>query len=136
MNHGAPAFQWLLESELHAASRYRRFVSLLMATSANGSGSGAEFLQNEVRASDKVFDMGAYSTVVMTETDLFGARSAAKRFADLISGDRRFYFAVGSFPGDGREPTEFASTVHRRLQAVAENDRSGEGSARDANPPA
>ncbi|HUT24302.1 MAG TPA: hypothetical protein VM492_08180 [Sumerlaeia bacterium] len=120
MNHGEASFHWLLEHEIHAASRYRRFVSLLMATCANGSDNGAGFLQNHVRSSDRVFDMGPYSAALMTETDPFGARSAAERLADPSVGNPGFCFAAGSFPGDGRAPGEFFSTVHRRLLAAAE----------------
>ena len=136
MNHGEATFHWLLEHELNAASRYRRFVSLLMATSVNVSGNAAGFLQNHVRTSDRVFDMGPYSAVLLTETDPFGARSAAKRLADLSDGNPGICFAVGSFPGDGREPGEFVSTVHRRLLATAEEGSPGEGNAGDPKRPA
>ncbi len=116
MTNGTLELHWLLSHEVRAASRYRRFVSLVMMAAGGKMEKGWKFLEDNIRESDLLFDMGSYSAVVMTETDKQGALKAVDRFAKLLDDTKNFRFALGAFPGDGRRAPEFVSTVYRRLR--------------------
>lgn len=116
MTQEASALEWLLDYEMRTAARYRRFVSVVMVASATGIGDAGRLLRDFVRKSDEVFELGGYSTVVMTETDSAGAQQAVERFKKSCGEKCDFRFAVGSYPGDGHFATEFVTTVYRRLK--------------------
>jgi hypothetical protein len=116
MTQGTSALEWLLDYEMRSAARYRRFVSVVMVASASGIGNVGQLLKDYVRTSDEVFDLGAFTTVVMSETDSTGAQRAVERFKRTCSEKCDLRFAVGSYPGDGQYAPEFVTTVYRRLK--------------------
>ena len=128
MARGTSDLCWLLEHEMRAATRYRRFVSLVMVTSGDGGFSdgtmpvanenGARMLEGCIRTSDELFDMGSYATVVMTETDAPSAQAAVDRYLNVMNGKCDVRFAVGTFPGDGQHAPDFVTSVYQRLRSA------------------
>ena len=131
MSRGTSDLHWLLEHELLAAARYRRFVSLVMVGPDGEDQHDWHMLEGNVRESDELFDMGSYSAIVMTETDLHGSQIAIDRFAGLCNGHDGLVFAAGSFPGDGQHAPELVTAVYRRLKYQRAKTGKKNGSAEE-----
>ena len=108
-------FYEMLQYELHAAERYRRFVSLVMVTSG-GNGAGLTNLLGEhVRKSDVMADFDSSVAVLMGETDKNDALSAIRRYTSLFDNQVDLRFSVVTYPGDGSNPYGLVQAAYRRL---------------------
>ncbi|MCX7015868.1 MAG: hypothetical protein NTW86_25490 [Candidatus Sumerlaeota bacterium] len=116
MEYAATDLEWLLDYQLHVAMRYLRFVSLVMATPANGQVPFQEALKGAVRDSDAVFDLDGGVAIIMAETALTEALSAVKRFKSLYDGRLDFRYGVGAFPTDGSSASRMLSGVGQRMR--------------------
>lgn len=117
-DHNFHLLRWLIDYELRAAERYRRFVTLLLATSHGGSFFLKDILAKTKRESDKLFDLDCEVALLMSETDPSGALVAVDRYKTLFSEDVDLRFAVASFPGDGVNCTDLLAIAYRRLNAA------------------
>lgn len=109
----------LLDYELRAAARYRRFAALVMVTSDQAERDVTEVLDDQVRDSDEFLQVGDDAVaILMGETDSGDALVAVKRYKSRCQGGEDLRFAVVSYPADGRGTSELLSTASRRLQAA------------------
>lgn len=116
---GASELERLLDYELRCAKRYRRFVSIVVVTSANGCAKLAKIAEtlddDVVRDCDQFFELENGSAILMTETDSAGAIAALERCQTAADRDHDLRSAVVSFPFDGHTAAELLAVAHRRL---------------------
>lgn len=117
-DHNFQFLRWLIEYELRAAERYRRFVALLLVTSNSGCFFLKDILMKTKRESDKLFELDNECAILMSETDQTGAMVAVSRYKSLFSEDVDLRFSIVSFPVDGVNCTDLLGTVYRRLNAA------------------
>ena len=115
-------FYELLQYELHAAERYRRFVSLVMITTGNNAAGLTNLLGDHVRRSDVIADFDSSVAVLMGETDKSDALTAVRRYGNIFDSQIDLRFSVVTYPADGSNPYGLVQTAYRRLSK-----------ARDAN---
>lgn len=117
-DHNFHLLRWLIDYELRAAERYRRFVTLLLATSNGGSFFLKDILSKTKRESDKLFELDGEVALLMSETDSSGTLVAVARYKSLFSEDVDLRFGLASFPVDGINCTDLLATAYRRLNAA------------------
>ncbi len=105
----------LLEYELLAAERYRRFVSLVMVTSQNDLEGLRALLGEHVRDSDVMSNFDHSVAVLMGETDGTGALSAIDRFRKSFDSQIDMRFSVVTYPSDGGKAESLMDAAYRRL---------------------
>lgn len=114
----------LLDYELRAAARYRRFAALVMVTSDHKEHDVTEMLNEQVRGSDEFLQLGDDAVaILMGETDSSDALVAVKRYKSRCQGGEDLRFAVVSYPADGRGTSELLSAASRRLRAARAGGR-------------
>lgn len=106
---------WLIDHELRAAERYRRFVALMMVTSPDHKPCLRNILLRTKRDSDKFFEFGNDCAILMSETDMMGAMAAANRYKSLCDNEFDLRFAIASFPFDGVNCMDLLGASYRRL---------------------
>jgi len=111
----------LLEYELHAAERYRRFVSLVMVSTDGDVPGLMNELGQHVRKSDVVASFDHSLAVLMGETDKSDALSAVRRYCDLFMNQPDLRFSVVTYPDDGVKPDGLVQTAYRRLSKAKNN---------------
>ena len=93
---------WLLEYELQAAERYRRYVALVLIRSTARWAQLREQLAQSLRASDAIIPQHGATSIVMTDTEIGGALVAVERLKKACCCDKaETYFAVAIYPQDG-----------------------------------
>ncbi len=108
-------FYELLQYELNAAERYRRFVSVVMVTSKNGLPGLTNVLGEHIRKSDVMSDFDSSLAVLMGETDKNDALIAVRRYCGVFDNQFDLNFSVVTFPADGANPYGLIQTAYRRL---------------------
>jgi hypothetical protein len=116
--HNFQLLRWLIDYELRAAERYRRFVALLLVTSTNGCFLLKDILMKTKRESDRLFELDNECAILMSETDQAGAMVAVNRYKALFSEEVDLRFSIVSFPVDGVNCADLLGTVYRRLNAA------------------
>ncbi len=111
----------LLEYELHAAERYRRFVSLVMVSTEGDIPGLMNELGRHVRKSDVVANFDHSLAVLMGETDKSDALSAVRRYCDLLMNQSDLRFSVATYPDDGVKPDGLVQAAYRRLSKARNN---------------
>lgn len=114
-NSGSRNLQVFLDYELRASARYRRFVTLVVFSSADGSVDYFDSLGAIIRGSDEFFDLDSTGAILMGETDSSDALVAVERFKSRCRDGMDLRFAMASYPSDGRAPAELLSAAYRRL---------------------
>ena len=114
----------LLAYELRAASRFRRFASLVMVTSAKQNVNLENLLSDCIRSSDEFVEFGEVSAILMGETDNMGAIVAVNRYKTTYGADLDLRYSVVSYPIDGKDANELLWTARSRLDQ-ARNLHSG-----------
>lgn len=117
-DHNFQLLRWLIDYELRAAGRYRRFVTLLLVTSRGGCFLLKDILLKTKRDSDKLFELDGECAILMSETDQAGAMVAVNRYKALFSEEMDLRFSIVSFPVDGVNCSDLLGTVYRRLNAA------------------
>lgn len=110
--------RWLVDYELRAAERYRRFVTLMLVASRNGCFYLKDILVKTKRESDRLFELDNEVAILMSETDLNGALTAVERYKSLFSEDVDLRFSVVSFPLDGVNCSDLMGKVFQRLDVA------------------
>lgn len=114
----------MLQYELYAAERYRRFVTLVLVGSDNGLKGLRDFLGSHGRASDVMAEFENSVAVLMGETDRSGALIAVDRFKDLLSNSEvDLRFSVTTFPTDGGKADGLIQRALFRLNRAKRGDR-------------
>ncbi len=108
--------QDMLQYELHAAERYRRFVTLLLIDSRQEGSSLEEDMKRHLRSSDVMARIDNSIAVLMGETDNDGARIAAERYKKDFGRHAEFYFSLATYPADGGKPERLFTVAHERLE--------------------
>jgi hypothetical protein len=116
-------FYELLQYELHAAERYRRFVSLVMITSGNNGAGLTNLLGEHVRKSDVIADFDSSVAVLMGETDKNDALTAVRRYGNLFDSQLDLRFSVVTYPADGSNPYGLVQTAYRRLSKARDAEK-------------
>lgn len=106
----------MLQYELYAAERYRRFVSLVIVASDDGLKGLRDFLGTHGRSSDVLAEFENSVAVLMGETDRSGALTAVDRYKDLFDTHVDLRFALVTFPADGGKADGLIQGARRRLK--------------------
>lgn len=112
----------LLQYELHAAQRHRRFVSLVMMTSENALSGVRDYVGAHVRDSDVIANFDHSVAVLMEETDSEGALKAVERYKCLFDSQVDLRFSVVTYPEDGGKPDHLLKTAYQRLDKARKAD--------------
>lgn len=104
-------FQWLLEYELRASARNRRFLSLVGVDSDRKPEEVQRVLEGTIREGDVVFSLDDTTVLLMGETERAGAHRAIERFTDVLDGEMEVRFAVSSYPADGKTPEDLMQAM-------------------------
>lgn len=110
----------LLEYELLAAERYRRFVSLVMVTSKSDLEGLRALMGEQVRESDVMANFDHSVAVLMGETDGTGAMAAIERFRRSFDSQIDARFSVVTYPADGGKANGLMESAYRRLGRARE----------------
>ena len=125
MVRGRDGLEWLLDYELRCAERYRRYVSVVMMASPEQTGGNlCQFLGDEFRKSDEVFELEHGAAIVMGETDLSDSIRAIRRFKAHCEGNVNLNCAVVSYPEDRGSARDIMTTLFHRLER-ANRDEAG-----------
>ena len=108
----------VLQYELDAAERYRRFVSLVMIASSEGIDRTRQVLNGTIRSSDILAESEDTAVVLMSETDSYGALSAIERYRERGGNASDLRFSLVTYPSDGGGADSLFSTAMRRLQSA------------------
>jgi len=117
MEESVGLLQKVLQYELNAAERYRRFVSVVMVASSDGIGRLKKILQGTVRSSDLLAVDEETAIVLMSETDSSGALSAIERYKDRAR-QHDVRFSLVTYPNDGGGAEGLFATAQRRLDGA------------------
>ncbi|MBN2106714.1 MAG: hypothetical protein JW832_04750 [Deltaproteobacteria bacterium] len=110
--------EMLLEYELAASSRYRRYVSVVLFKGVgNGTSHLKDMLSDNIRSCDASFSYGNYLAVLMGETDDQGTAIALERYKRNLSG-RNFdiCFASVTYPKDGITVDDLSRILLGRIE--------------------
>ena len=108
--------QTILEYELNAAERYRRFVSVVMVSSDSQYADHVkELLENNIRKSDVMSDYENSIMLMLGETDKKDALAAVKRYSGLFMDRLDLRFSVVTYPDDGVKADGLIGTAYMRL---------------------
>jgi hypothetical protein len=106
----------ILEYELNAAERYRRFVSLVMVSSMDEDIAHIkDLLGDNIRKSDVLSDYDSSVMLMLSETDKKDAVSAVKRYNSLFMNRLDLRFSVVTYPDDGVRADGLVETAYMRL---------------------
>lgn len=108
-------FRWVLEYELQAALRYRRYVTLVIVKVDDRHGALLNCLRPALRQSDGCFISHNMAAILMSETDSAGALKAVERFHHALQDHFLVHYAVASYPNDGFTADDLLETLRLRL---------------------
>ena len=118
MHTSFPMFRDILEYELCAAERHRRYVTLVMIHSPSDHQGLQEIMDTHVRRSDAIAYFDHSVAVLMGETDQSDALCAVDRYSDLLkTQDPRF--AIATYPSDDASADALIDAAQRRLQKAS-----------------
>jgi hypothetical protein len=111
-------FRDLLEYELCAAERHRRYVTLVMIHSPKDHQGLKDIMDTHVRKSDAIAHFDHSVAVLMGETDQNDALCAVDRYTELLkSHDPRF--AIATYPSDDASADALIDAAQRRLDKAS-----------------
>jgi hypothetical protein len=123
MNTDLDDLRGMLDYEVEASKRYRRFLSLVMmhvesTTEGLRTDNWLGTVHGEMfRSTDRVFPLDQDGTVVvlMGETGAKGALRAIERFQEQFGGALAVHSSVASYPADGLTSQDLFSVAQQRL---------------------
>ncbi len=120
-----PVFQELLQYELFASERYRRYLSVVLVRSLADHQEGLNSaFDHLIRKSDALTSYDHSIAVLMSETDQNDALCAVDRFHSLLKNQFDVRFAVATYPSDEASVEGLLATAEKRLQK-AQNHHNG-----------
>ena len=114
-----PMLHELLQYELYASERYRRYVSVIMVRSPVDHQGLKEVFGSHVRQSDATASFDHTIAILMSETDQSDALSAVDRFNSALGSQFDARFAVATYPSDESSADALIGTAQRRLQKAS-----------------
>lgn len=81
----------------------------------------ANCLADSMRACDDCVWLGNGFEVLMSETTVVGAQSAARRYSAALGGKANLWFGVAEFPGDGHDAKDLLDLAQLRLEKSVRN---------------
>ena len=117
-------FHELVQYELGAAERYRRYVSLVLVHSPTDHSGLQGTLGAHVRKSDAMARFHHSVAMLMGETDQSDALRAVQRYEGVLGDQFDTRYAVVTYPVDATAPDSLMAIAERRLQK-AESEHSG-----------
>ena len=109
-------FHELLQYELGAAERYRRYFSLVLVHSPTDHRGLQGTLGAHVRKSDAMARFDHSVAMLMGETEQSDAIRAVERYEGVLGDQFDARFAVVTYPVDGTAPDRLMAIAERRLQ--------------------
>lgn len=113
-----PVFHELLQYELYASERYRRYVSVVLVRSlADHQGLNSAF-ERLMRRSDVMACYDHTIVILMSETDQNDALCAVDRFHTHLGNQFDVRFAVVTYPSDEASIEGLLATAEKRIQTA------------------
>ena len=109
-------FNELLQFEMGAAERYRRYLSLVIVHSPTDHIGLQGTVGVHMRKSDGMARFDHSVVLLMGETDQSDALRAVKRYEGVLGGQFDARYAVATYPGDGTAPDGLMAIAEKRLQ--------------------
>lgn len=106
----------ILQYELWAAERYRRYVSLVMVHAPIGIHGLKDTLDANVRQSDVLAYTDHTMVVLMGETDKNDALQALERYNGFLGNQFEARFSLVTYPADDASADALIGIAERRLQ--------------------
>lgn len=116
-----PVFSEIVEYEVSASERYRRYASLVLIHSPIDHEGLKEEIRMYVRKSDVMAMFDHSIAVLMSETDMNLALCAVDRFHGILGKRFDTRFSVASYPSDDGGAETLMETSLRRLQRAKED---------------
>lgn len=116
-----PVFHEVLQYELYASERYRRYVSLVLLHSSADHQELNSAVYQLIRKSDIIASYDHVIAVLMSETDQNGALCAVDRFHAVLRHQFHVCFAVATYPSDGASVEGLLAAAEKRLQKAQQN---------------
>ena len=123
MKYPEPKLEWLLDYELRASTRHRRFLSLVMVSNGNNLFDIGGFLSDSLRDSDRRFPTRDGVAIVMGDTEYDGAQTAVNRYRSKCGDKVELRCGIAAFPQDGHSALGLIQTARERLGAAKERKR-------------
>ena len=114
VNRAMSQLCWLLDYELAAASRFRRFASLAMFTPVKNVNLAALF-SDCIRDCDELFELDDSTVILMGETDKSGANAVIGRIMNQYQHEMKLECVVVSYPNDGKEAMSLLTKAYNEL---------------------
>ncbi len=113
-----PMFRDLLEYELCAAERHRRYVTLVIIHSPSDHQGLKVMMDVHVRKSDAIAHFDHSVAVLMGETDQSDALCAVDRYSEILkTQDPRF--SLATYPSDDASADALIDAAQRRLEKAS-----------------
>jgi hypothetical protein len=107
---------WLLHYELQAAERYRRYVSMIMATGGANRARLRQTFTRVLRECDAIIQWNGSISVIMTDTQLSGALSVVERLKQECGESSKLVYSVVAYPQDGVVSAMLLTKAQTRLE--------------------
>ena len=109
--------QWLLEYEMQAGRRYRRYATLAIVSTRPGhEKASAELIRKSMRASDAIFILKLDTiAILMGETEMEDGRAAVHRLSRRTNGSLQLCAGLACSPRDGFGVQDLIDRASRRL---------------------
>jgi len=129
MDTNRDALTGMLDYEVEASKRYRRFVSLVMMhvkpteTAVPTDRWVGAMREDAFRSTDRLFPLDDAGTVavLMGDTASQGALRAVERFQERYGGALTVHSSIASYPSDGLTPQDLYSVAQQRLELANES---------------
>ncbi len=127
MNHAAfetneELLSRLLDYELRASQRYRRFVTVVSVGCEGEPNQFKAVLGESLRNSDAVMAQLHGATILMGETNGAGALTAIKRYKTHCDGSVDMRFGIAAYPTDGCDAVTLLTVAGNRLEEARSRD--------------
>lgn len=114
-------FYPLLEYELNASERYRRFVSLVMVSSKTDLPTVKAVTNDTVRKTDVLAHFDSAVVILMGETQKADALRAVDRIRKLFPEETNLQFSVSTYPDDEVKPEALIRLAYDRLNKARQS---------------
>lgn len=108
--------EWLLDYELQAAERYRRYLTLVMVDTDYCPSYLEKIFAATLRECDAVTSSGQSISIIMSDTRTNGALQVIERLKRECEENKRNYYSVVSYPQDGSDTDSLISKGQGRLE--------------------
>ncbi|MFP4379400.1 MAG: hypothetical protein ACLFUS_02770 [Candidatus Sumerlaeia bacterium] len=119
---GFSQFELLLDKQIEVSKRYCQFTSLALISAGDKIDSVTKVVENSVRTSDIMFDLGDSLGILMPCTDSEGAKRALERYRESCKGFASIQYGMGSFPEEQKSANDLMNIALDRLYQNKDKD--------------